>query len=279
MLSKVVAVFSFIVLCVAVYLAVRYLQQNPNKRDALKAWIWKVTGHKPNLTNPTGTTTNGNEDVVDTSATAQARPEPPRKTLTELYGPFPCDGTACNPYESCSELERLFCRDVLSKVVKKEHFKGQYTVKVDSGYRHIDFAIDGSGKSPVAIEIDGYGYHAKLERKQFSNQLKRQNELSIAGWRIIRFSYDQVVSNPAECRWVVDNMLTGHTIANISTNPESPDEYIDIVCKENTPEEREELKRRGAIFSNARKAWYMPTARYEEVAKAFPTWKLHRWKK
>lgn len=271
--------FSFIVLCVAGYLTFRYFRQNPSKLEVVKAWLLKVTGHKAD-SNSSGTKANSSEGFTDTSTTTQTRPAPERKTLTEMYGPFPCDGTVCNPYETCSELERLFCRDVLSKVVSKEHFKGQYTVKVDSGYRHIDFAVDCSGKSPVAIEIDGYGYHVtNLDRKQFSNQLKRQNELSIAGWRIIRFSYDQVVGNPAECRWVVDNMLAGHTIANISTNPDSPDEYTDIVCKENTPEEREELKRRGAIFSNVRKAWYLPTASYEEVAKTFPTWKLHRWKK
>lgn len=272
--------FSFITLCVAGYLAVRYLQQNPSKRDALKAWIWKITGHKPDSTGPTDTTANGNEDVVNTSAKAQSRPEPVRKTLTELYGPFPCDGTVCNPYESCSELERLFCRDVLSKVVKKEHFKGQYTVKVDSGCRRIDFAVDGSGKSPVAIEIDGYEYHVtNLDRKLFSNQLTRQNELSMAGWRIIRFSFDQVVGNPAECRRVVEGTLAGSHTDNICTKLEFPEIYTEIVCRDITNEERAELKKQGAIFSDVRKMWYMPSASYEEVAKAFPARKLNRWKK
>lgn len=272
--------FSFIVLCVAGYFTAMYFRKNPSKLAALKAWLWNATGHKLGSDDPTDSATNYNENFVDTSATAQARPEPARKTLTELYGPFPCDGGACNPHETCSELERLFCRDVLSKVVAKDHFKGQYTVKVDSGYRHIDFAVDGFGKSPVAIEIDGYEYHVtNLDRKQFNKQLKRQNELSMAGWRIIRFSYDQVVGNPAECRNIIEDMLAGHTIRNISTNPEVLDVYTDIVCNENTHEEREELKRRGAIFSEVRKTWYMPIACHEDVAKAFPSWKLKRWKK
>jgi very-short-patch-repair endonuclease len=75
------------------------------------------------------------------------------------------------------------------------------------GSRFVDFAyIRPSLK--LAIEIDGYGPHARLlSRVQFSDQLTRQNHLVIDGWRVLRFSYDDVKDRPRACEQVLQQLL------------------------------------------------------------------------
>jgi very-short-patch-repair endonuclease len=56
----------------------------------------------------------------------------------------------------------------------------------------IDFAFI-RGHVRLAIEIDGYGPHLqKITRSQFSDQWIRQNHLMLDGWKLLRFSFDDV---------------------------------------------------------------------------------------
>lgn len=75
------------------------------------------------------------------------------------------------------------------------------------GMRFIDFAyLQGSLR--LAIEIDGYGPHLhKISRTQFSDQWIRQNHLVISGWRILRFSYDDVRERPRMCEQIIQQFL------------------------------------------------------------------------
>lgn len=78
----------------------------------------------------------------------------------------------------------------------------QYEFKESTGrIRRIDFAVV-TEKTRLAIELDGFTYHAEgqVSRQAFSDGLQRQNELVLAGWRVIRFSWDQFQSAPADCR-------------------------------------------------------------------------------
>lgn len=56
----------------------------------------------------------------------------------------------------------------------------------DGYYRYIiDFAIEGDGVK-IAIECDGYRYHNRPWDRRADTH--RQEDLSSAGWRVIRFS-------------------------------------------------------------------------------------------
>ncbi|MFD0679062.1 MULTISPECIES: DNA-binding response regulator [unclassified Paenibacillus] len=75
------------------------------------------------------------------------------------------------------------------------------------GTRYLDFAYL---RSPLqlCIEIDGYGPHSRdVSRWQFADQLMRQNHLVIDGWRIIRFSYDDVAEQPRLCQQLIQQFL------------------------------------------------------------------------
>lgn len=75
------------------------------------------------------------------------------------------------------------------------------------GTRFIDFAYL---RHPLklAIEVDGYNTHANsISRTQFSDQLIRQNHLVIDGWKILRFSYDDVKDRPRMCEQILLQFL------------------------------------------------------------------------
>lgn len=75
------------------------------------------------------------------------------------------------------------------------------------GTRFLDFAYV-KGSLRLAIEIDGYGPHLqKISRTQFSDQLIRQNHLIIDGWKILRFSFDDVKERPRMCEQIVQQFM------------------------------------------------------------------------
>jgi len=75
------------------------------------------------------------------------------------------------------------------------------------GKRYIDFAYIHSYLK-LALEIDGYGPHSRNQsRYQFSDQLRRQNHLMIDNWRILRFSYDDIVEKPRLCQQEIQQFM------------------------------------------------------------------------
>ncbi|MDB5054835.1 MAG: hypothetical protein JWM44_2885 [Bacilli bacterium] len=75
------------------------------------------------------------------------------------------------------------------------------------GIRFIDFALLRDSHH-LAIEIDGYGPHSqKMSRSQFSDQWMRQNHLIIDGWKILRFSYDDVKERPRMCEQLIQQFM------------------------------------------------------------------------
>ncbi|KRF18723.1 hypothetical protein ASG93_10515 [Paenibacillus sp. Soil787] len=84
----------------------------------------------------------------------------------------------------------------------------EYEVKdFRDGTRFLDFAFLRHSLK-LAIEIDGYGAHSsQISRSQFADQCNRQNHLIIDGWKILRFSYDDVKDRPRMCEQTLQQFM------------------------------------------------------------------------
>lgn len=71
----------------------------------------------------------------------------------------------------------------------------QHEVRLAGQRRRIDFAYPDLR---IAIELDGYEYHVAPD--QFEIDRARGNELVLAGWTVLRFTYLQLLHRPG---WVV----------------------------------------------------------------------------
>lgn len=96
------------------------------------------------------------------------------------------------------ESERLFVREFLYPLVASgiAQIKPQQPFVDATGRRRfIDFAYRGTSER-LAFEIDGESYHAEgaVPVEQFDDSLHRQNEILRSGYRLIRFSYNQLQS-------------------------------------------------------------------------------------
>ncbi len=104
----------------------------------------------------------------------------------------------------CSEPERVFFRTVLEPTIGAaayNYIQPQYSFEQPDGrVRRIDFALVTPAKK-YAIELDGFTYHAEgiVTPAKHSDDLARQNELVVAGWVPLRFSWHQVQSAPDYC--------------------------------------------------------------------------------
>lgn len=68
------------------------------------------------------------------------------------------------------------------------------------GYRYLDFAYIRKHVR-LAIEIDGFGTHWRnISRSQFTDHNRRQNDLVIDGWKVLRFTYDDIKDSPRFCQ-------------------------------------------------------------------------------
>jgi hypothetical protein len=72
------------------------------------------------------------------------------------------------------------------------------------GTRFLDFAFLPHPLLGISIEVDGYGPHLKhISRTAFSDPLNRQSHLTLDGWKILRFSNDDVVERPRMCQQIL----------------------------------------------------------------------------
>jgi Protein of unknown function (DUF559). len=106
--------------------------------------------------------------------------------------------------------ERLFLQNVWYPAFRNfDYLHPEYEVAdFRDGTRFLDFAYL---KYPLKlnIEIDGYGPHSsQASRTQFSDDRIRQNHLVIDGWRILRFSYDDVNERPRMCEQIVQQFMS-----------------------------------------------------------------------
>lgn len=87
----------------------------------------------------------------------------------------------------------------------------EYEIKdFRDGSRFLDFAFLRHSLK-LAIEIDGYVPHSSdISRAQFSDQLVRQNHLILDGWKVLRFSYDDVKNRPRMCEQALQQCIGRH---------------------------------------------------------------------
>lgn len=181
----------------------------------------------------------------------------PPQSIEERFGTLPCDGKRCSLNDVCEGAERLFCRDVLQHSLGKVTISSQHTVVLPSGVRRIDFAFFTASKRKIAIELDGYFPHAKeVSKVDFDDQLKRQNELILAGWEVLRFSFNQLTESPQYCINVINSILEGEPKDKIRA-------FTTIVRDFNIPSDervraKETFKDTGAQYSKHRWRWYWP---------------------
>jgi len=57
----------------------------------------------------------------------------------------------------------------------------------------------------LAVEVDGWAYHRSKEQRDAD--LERDNLLMLAGWRVLRFSWDDVVRRPDYVLGVIRSVL------------------------------------------------------------------------
>lgn len=108
------------------------------------------------------------------------------------------------PGEVSNYAENLALQTVIEPVLQSgalaRVFPNHPVALADGTTRFVDFAIV-TDSSRIAIEVDGYAYHAEgaISREKFDDQLQRQNELTLQGWTVLRFSFDQIKKEAARC--------------------------------------------------------------------------------
>lgn len=63
-------------------------------------------------------------------------------------------------------------------------------------------------RQKVALEVDGYEYHS--DREAFENDRRRRNELELAGYLVLNFTWRQITEDPD---WVIDCICRALAIA------------------------------------------------------------------
>jgi len=78
-------------------------------------------------------------------------------------------------------------------------FEPQVTVRDDSGFiARVDL---GHRPARIALEAEGYEFHGSAA--DFAADCRRYDDLVAAGWLVLRFTYQQVLGDPA---WVVNRV-------------------------------------------------------------------------
>lgn len=117
--------------------------------------------------------------------------------------------------EVYQDSEKLFVNEMMIPLIGLEnvlkYLKPQCTFIDQTGReRRIDFAInDEEFLEKIAFEIDGESYHAEgaVSSNYFDDSLFRQNELVMAGWIVLRFSYTQL-QDPKKRDYVSETIKT-----------------------------------------------------------------------
>lgn len=98
------------------------------------------------------------------------------------------------------------------------NFKAQKEIVVNNKKYIADFYVDRATykdfeidlKNPIIIELDGFDYHSNKE--QMNYDYEREQDLQLAGYKIMRFTGSQIFNNPCECvikvyKYVLDTTI------------------------------------------------------------------------
>lgn len=102
------------------------------------------------------------------------------------------DARAANPFES---VLRALCLEAGLAVVP------QRAIRLGTGTVHPDLVCPAAR---AVFEADSWTHHA--HRRGHRTDCARYNLLSLAGWRVFRFTWEQVMHEPDYVRWVLLNL-------------------------------------------------------------------------
>jgi very-short-patch-repair endonuclease len=129
-------------------------------------------------------------------ATRHLLPEELRAEVAAMRGPgCPNAGrvaAAATPL-SGSFLESMLRALLISEGI--EGFEPQVLVTYDGFHARVDL---GHRLARLALEAEGFEFHGS--RQDFAADCYRYDELNAAGWLVLRFTYEQIIGDPA---WVV----------------------------------------------------------------------------
>lgn len=107
--------------------------------------------------------------------------------------------------ERCDSVLEALVRELLRRHGIREPHPGPFPVQAGSRTLHVDIAWPGRR---VAIEVDGFAYHSK--RSELDRDARRHNLLVLAGWRVLRVSWDRVEDDPDGFVREVQQLLAEH---------------------------------------------------------------------
>jgi len=105
-----------------------------------------------------------------------------------------------------SELERRFL--ALCRRARLPHPAVNACLTIAGEEMQVDFLWRAAG---VIVETDGYATHRT--RQAFVSDRRRDRLLGLAGWRVVRFAWDDVTGEPAHVTGVLRNLLETATVA------------------------------------------------------------------
>lgn len=101
---------------------------------------------------------------------------------------------------------------ILLRAHKIRGWKGNYRINDGSGrpIASIDFA---KVNLKIAIEVDGRSFHS--DRRAFEHDRARQNKLTLAGWTVLRFTWDQITKTPGQVVRTVRESIRLRTVPSL----------------------------------------------------------------
>ncbi len=106
-------------------------------------------------------------------------------------------------YENSEKyLEINFVKEVLAPLLNEAGLNAIQPQKQIGPY-YVDFALDGPVK--LVLEVDGFGKFA--HRQDLDNFIERQNFITCQGWKVIRFTYGQIMHSTSMTLKILHDML------------------------------------------------------------------------
>jgi len=88
-------------------------------------------------------------------------------------------------------------------------------VVLPTGRYRLDLAFV---RERIAVEVDGWAWHSDVER--FRADRRRQNALVLAGWTVLRFTWDDLTNRPEQVVAQIQAALAGGQLPMIAANGE-----------------------------------------------------------
>ena len=115
------------------------------------------------------------------------------------------------PQEATREREESWLERRVSKVIRDAGLpppRCQARLRHSGGAARVDFVYE---EARLVLETDGHATHAT--RRQRQADAERSSRLMAEGWRVVRFTYEDVVERPA---YVVDTIRAFLGLSTVS---------------------------------------------------------------